>query len=458
MTIIDISVPEPHSASQRKIMESMITPGLREMFIACGTKYGKSISGASALIVAAPMQRQSLWRWVAPYYQQAKIGFKYINRMLPPHPYTKVNKSTMTTSLAGIGTQIQFFHGQNPEALEGEGVAGYIIDEAAKQKKEIYSSARTTVTLTQGPLVCMSTPVGKNWFYQKCMEAKEKMEWALKNGRLPEAIFLTAPTSDNPFVPRSSIEFARKNLPDRLFRQYYLAEFIDDSTVFSNVKKCVFGEPLVFDSARQQMWTAPRSPDTGLVDSHVVIGADWGKQTDYSVFVAIDMSRCMIVGFYRFYKVDYKTAVRRLKIFAELFREVGVILHDKTGVGIAIDDMLAGIGKNFIGITFTNALKTDMVTGLIVAFQNELLKIPNWDVLLEELNVFEVRSNSIGMMFYEAQRGKHDDTVAALMLAFHAYTKSKGSSEIMTLDAIQVPEDNLFEFMNSDEAYDDDDY
>lgn len=456
MTIIDISVPDPHSASQRQIMESMITPGLREMFIACGTKYGKSISGASALIVAAPLQRQSLWRWVAPYYQQAKIGFKYINRMLPPHPYTTANKSTMTTSLTGIGTQIQFFHGQNPEALEGEGVAGYIIDEAAKQKQEIYSSARTTVTLTQGPLICMSTPVGKNWFYRKCMEAKEKMEWAAKKGIPPEAIFITAPTADNPFVPKSSIEFARKNLPDRLFRQYYLADFIDESTVFSNVRKCVFGEPLYFDSARQQMWTMPRSPDTGVVDSHVVIGADWGKQNDYTVFFAIDMSKCMIVGFYRFFRIDYKAAVRRLKIFAELFREVGVILHDKTGVGVAIDDMLSGIGHNFVGMTFTNPLKAEMVTGLIIAFQNELLKIPNWDVLLEELNVFEVRSNSIGMMFYEAQKGKHDDTIAALMLAFHAYTKSKGTSDIMTLDSIEVPEDNLFEYMNSSEADDDD--
>lgn len=456
MTIIDIATPDPHSQSQRQIMSSLVTPGLREMFIACGTKYGKSISGAGAIVVAAPMRRQALYRWVAPYYSQAKIGFKYVNRMLPPHPWTRVNKGTMMTNIVPMDTNVQFFHGQNPEALEGEGVAGYIIDEAAKQKYEVYSSARTTVTLTQGPIVCMSTPVGKNWFYRKCMEARDHMEWSKAKGIPPERIFITAPTSDNPFVPRSSIEFAMKNLPDRLFRQYYLAEFIDESTVFSNVKKCIYTEPLHFDSARQQNWFAPRSLETGLVESRVVIGADWGKMYDYTVFVAIDVDKCAIVGFYRFFRVDYKTGVRRLKKFSEAFRDVSIILHDKTGVGVAIDDMLSGIGFNFLGITFTNTIKTDMVTGLIVAFQNEWLRIPNWDILLEELNTFEVRTNQIGMMFYEAQKGKHDDVVVSLMLAYHAYTKSKGSSEVMSLDSIEVPEDNLFAYMNQAEDDDDD--
>lgn len=456
MTIIDISVPEPHSKSQKQIMTSLITPGLREMFIACGTKYGKSISGASALIVAAPLRRQSLFRWLAPYYSQAKIGFKYVNRMLPPAPWTKTNKSNMTTTINGLDTQIQFFHGQNPEALEGEGVYGYIIDEAAKQKPDIYASARTTVTLTQGPIICMSTPVGKNWFYKKCMEAKDKMEWAQKKGVHPEAIFITAPTSDNPFVPKSSIEFAQKNLPERLFRQYYLAEFIDESNVFSNIKKCVYGEPLYFESGKQQLWTYARSIDTGLVDKHVVIGVDWGKHNDYTVFLAIDTATSMVVGFFRFFRVDYKVAVKRLRIFCEMFRDIGIILHDKTGVGVAIDEMLSNISYNYMGITFTNALKTEMVTNLIVAFQNESMKIPNWETLIDELNFYEVRSNSIGMMFYEAQRGKHDDTVAALMLAYHAYIKSKTSSDVMTLDTISVPEDNIFNYLNSSEAFDDD--
>lgn len=450
MTIIDIATPEPHSKNQRRIMESMITPGLREMWIACGTKFGKSISGGSAIIVAAPLRKQALYRWVAPYYSQAKIGFKYINRMLPPAPWVTINKSTMTTRLAGIDTSIQFFHGQNPETLEGEAVAGYIIDEAAKQKPEVYSSARTTVTLTQGPIVGMSTPTGKNWFYRKCMEAKDHQEWAAKKGVNPEMVFITAPTADNPFVPKSSIEFAKKNLPDRLFRQYYLAEFISESTVFSNVQKCIYTQPLVFEGTTHISWFAPLD-DSGRIEKRVVIGVDWGKMHDFTVFTAIDVESGCLLGCQRFLRCDYKRGVQRLQKFALCFREVIIILHDKTGVGVAIDEMMGILQYNVKGITFTNSLKTEMVSDLIVAFQNEWIKIPHWDILLDELNTYEVRTNNIGMMFYQAENGRHDDTVSSLMLAWHGVIRSRSNNEVVTLDTISNLEDNVFKFMIEEE-------
>ena len=45
---------------------------------------------------------------------------------------------------------------------------------------------------------------------------------------------------DNPFIDVSEIEDARRSLPDHIFRQEYLAEFLDDgSSVFRNINECI---------------------------------------------------------------------------------------------------------------------------------------------------------------------------------------------------------------------------
>lgn len=409
---IEIQTPDPHSESQRKIMGAFLNPHLRELVVACGTKYGKTLSAASTMIASAPLRRQGLYRWVAPIYSQSKIGFRYCQRMLPPIPWTIPNKSDMTLTLMGMETVLQFFHGQNAESLEGEASHGNVIDEAAKQKYEVYASVRTTTTQTMGPIGMFSTPKGKNWFYEKAMEARLEMERAAFEKREPRMLFITAPTSDNPFVPRESIEFARKTLPDRLFRQYYLAEFLDDGSVFVNVRECCYTDPISFSEWERHSWTGDLA-----AEKTVVIGADWGRVEDATAFFAIDIETGKVIGFDRFLRTSYTDAVKRLYLFCQRFKRVDIILHDKTGVGMAVDDLLAHTGLPYQGITFTNASKAEMVTRLMTAFEHRSIFIPRWNILLEELDSFEVKTNAIGLMSYSAASGKHDDTVCALMLA-----------------------------------------
>lgn len=244
------------------------------------------------------------------------------------------------------------------------------------------------------------------------MEARLEMERAAFEKREPRMLFITAPTSDNPFVPRESIEFARKTLPDRLFRQYFLSEFLDDSSVFLNVRACCYTDAISFGEGDRHSWTADQANE-----KTVVIGADWGKVEDPTVFFAIDIETGKVVGFDRFLRTAYTDAVKRLYLFSQRFKRVDIILHDKTGVGMAVDDILAHTGLPYHGVTFTNASKAEMVTRLMTAFEHRSIFIPNWNILLEELDAFEVKTNAIGLLSYSAPAGKHDDTVCALMLA-----------------------------------------
>lgn len=456
--LVTIETPTPHSANQRLLMSAFHIRGLNELWIANGTKWGKSLGGGSAIGSVAPLRKNNLFRWVAPIYQQAKIGFKYCKRILPSDPYVDINNSGPSITIPSIETIIEFWHGQHPTSLEGEACNGYILDECAKMKEDVYSAAKTTVTVTRGPIVGFSTPLGKNWFFHKCMEAKAEYEWALAKGIAPRKVFITAPTSDNPWVSKEAIEQARKDLPERLFRQYYLAEFLDDGSTFLGFRECYYTDPIDMYEAHQ-VWTHPEEAKK----AHVVIGADWAKSVDWTVFIAVDINTRRVVGFERFHKWAYTEAIRQLVRFAKRFGEVAAIWHDKTGVGQAIDDQLAYTSLPYQGIIFSNASKSNMVNGLITTIESKRIGLPRWNVLDTELDIYEVAVNPIGTMTYSAPDGKHDDTVSALMLANAALDQYgdrdvniKFLEDLAKEEQIEKPEPGSLEAYYNDLAEDED--
>lgn len=395
-------------------MQAFLHPGVEEIYVACGTKWGKTISASTAIVAGMVAKPRSVFRWVAPIYTQSKIGLAYCKTILPPPPHVSLNLSEMEIKLPSTNAMIQFYHAQNPVSLEGYGINGYVFDESAKIKEDAYASAKTTVTVTKGTMMFVSTPYGKNWFYRKCMDAADEMARAKYEGRIPKQIFITAPTADNPHVPRESIEAARKALAPRLFRQFFEASFEDEGSVFTSYRQCVYTPELDL-YGDDQAWF-----DDSSKKSTVVIGADWAKTLDYCVFIAVDLETRKIVGFQRFHKQPYTEAIRRLVLFSRKFGGCDAVYHDKTGVGMAIDDQLAYTDLNYRGITFTNASKAEMVNRLITAFEQRSILIPAWPTLLSELEGFEVHSSEIGTLRYAASGNGHDDAVCALLLAHSA--------------------------------------
>lgn len=414
-----LRLPKPLSDKQRIIMQALITPGLLELWVACGTKFGKSLGASSAICAKSGMTKNGLIRWIAPIYSQSRIGFSYMKKMLPPEPHTKINNNAQSLYLESMETLIECKSGKFPEDLEGEATAANVLDECAKMKRQVYDSTKTTTTVTRGPIMAISTPRGKNWFYTKCMEAKEKMLFDIAHKRKPTHIFITAPSTDNPLVSADAVAEARRSLPDRLFRQYYEAEFVDDGSVFTGYRDCIYTDTLEMPE-KSQRW---HDKDYDFDKGQVVIGADWAKTVDWTVFIAVDVPTRKVVAFQRFHKTPYTEAVSRLVRFAGQFKDVIVINHDKTGLGTVIDDHLAYSSLPYNGVTFTNAWKADCVAKLITAFEQKIIGIPHWHHLLDELESYEVQATDIGNMKYSAAAGKHDDIVSALMLAYSALSQ-----------------------------------
>ena len=450
---VQIVIPKAHSSIQAEIMNAFHLPGLLEMWIACGTKFGKTLGLSGAMVSAAPLRPQSLWRWIAPIYTQTKIGMNYIQRLMP-RDYIKVNKADMEILIPDIDSMIQFFHGQHPTSLEGEASAGNVLDECAKMKQDVYSSVKTTTTVTRGPIVGISTPFGKNWFWEKCMEAKEEMMRAYKEQRQPRKVFITAPTSANPYVSKEAIEEAKRSLPTRLFKQYYLAEFVDDSDVFVGFRDCIYGERIPPMNESMQLYVTPGIPvdSKGRYKVSVVVGADWGKITDFNVFTAWDFKKRQQISFMRFRGEDYVSSVKNLVEFCDRFSTVEMVYHDQTGLGEPMNDMLSRTELPYEGVTFSNKTKSALVNIFIMAIQQKRVGLLNWFEMIKEMDAYEVSTTDIGLMRYSAPNGMNDDIVSSMILGYAGVEEyAEQSFDVKIMEDLGTNTDNIARRLKEDE-------
>lgn len=438
----NIKLPKPYATWQRHL----ITEKTRLMCLALGTKCGKTLGGAGRIAnfsFKAPLEQAALYRIIAPTYQQASITFKYLDRLFPstlppqngldPRQYrlaqeqwAKItperSESRMKMKWNHNQAMIQCIHAQDPErSIEGERTHGNLIDEAAKVSSQAFASVMSTTSQTGGWIACTSTPRGKNWFYDLYRQCQEHMAWAEKHQKPYEQFCATARTIDSPYVDKRVVEQARLSLPDRLFRQLYLAEFLDDGSVFAGHRDCVEG-PLIESYGKIQAWQTDDAKS-----KKVVIGADWAKRTDYGVFVAFEVgvSRPRLIGFRRFQGLDYKIAIRELYQFTEQFDEVLMVRHDRTGIGDVINDLLSNFTCPVDPVVFTNESKSSMVDSYMVAIETRNLIFPNWPELIKEHDNYDVKMSVLGKPTYSAPSGLHDDIVTACFLAWSAVLETQ---------------------------------
>jgi phage terminase large subunit-like protein len=151
----------------------------RIVVAACGTKTGKTFGLCIWLLRHAWNNYQSLNWWAAPTLRQARIAFNTIGRWLPPvsSGRIRVNRNEMVYTLlrsdGSVHSIIEFRSADNPDSLRGEGVHAAVVDEAGYWSRDSYISIWTTLTRTRGKLRVISTPKGRNWFYEEWMKGWE---------------------------------------------------------------------------------------------------------------------------------------------------------------------------------------------------------------------------------------------------------------------------------------------
>jgi hypothetical protein len=380
---------------------SILQSDARFRIVACGRRWGKTVTCAKEVRdnLLTHADGWLAW-WVAPTYQQAEIGLRTLLDETPDQFIDSVNRSKLRVEAVTEAT-VEFKSADKPDNLRGEGVDLLVADEAAEIDQYAYENAlRPTLTdSVESRMIAISTPKGRGWFFEFFQRGKSE-DW-------PDYQHFHGPTRENPFINQSDVADARDELPDRVFRQEYLAEFVDETGgVFRNV-----GENLFTGS-----YDLPIDPDADWHEGPYATGVDFARVEDYRVTVTLDAGG-RIVHFDRGQGETWPQIQRAVEDTFEDFP--GVVSVDASRDNKIVGDLEAS-GVTVEPVKFSAQRKRELIENLIAAVESRELTAPEIDPLRTEMEVFEYDVSRAGNVSYDAPEGFHDDTVDALALAVDA--------------------------------------
>jgi phage FluMu gp28-like protein len=182
--------------------------------------------------------------------------------------------------------------------------------------------------------------------------------------------------------------------------QEWDARFVDDGTLFRNVQKV--------------STLKPQDPQAGR---QYVIGVDWGRTTDATVFCVLDLTERAQVYLDRMTDTDFASQRIRLKALSERYNGA-ICLVETNSIGRPQLEALQQMNVPVSGFETTNATKAEIVNALQLALEQESIRLLDDKTQAAELMAYQSERLPSGLIRYNAPEGMHDDTVIALCLAW----------------------------------------
>jgi hypothetical protein len=396
---------------QKQILDSTA----RFTVTVASTKVGKTASHIIWLFEQALncKENQSVW-WVAPSIGQAKIAYYRMKAQLNDKDFYTCNETNRTITLV-TGVIIEFKTAENPDNLYGDDVYAFVFDEFTRARETAWFALRSTITSTGGKGKFIGNAKGKkNWGYKLAMRAKGGQDKDYEYFKITayDAAAAGMKTKDGrPFI--EEIEAAKRDLPEAVFNELYLAEAGEDG---SNP----FGLKYIAACCHPTLSTEPS----------ICYGIDLARKVDSVSIIGLDKLGTMS-HYHNFTKVGWQQTIDTIKYLPQK-----PIAMDSTGVGDVVLSQVEQVQIETEGYIFTEASKQRLMEGLAVAIQGRKIIIADdGDVvngtgkLRHQLEQFEFEYTRTGIR-YSAPEGEHDDDVVALALAWYKWQNARHTGEI----------------------------
>lgn len=383
----------PHE-KQKLIHYSINHEKYKYYILNIGRQFGKTMLGINQMLYWAINHKGCNIAWVTPIYKQSKKVFDEMEKVTKSSGLFEYNRSDLTIS--GFNSQIQFFSGERPDNIRGNTFDYLIVDEMAFTRPELWSEVLSATVLVKGKkVIFISTPKGKNHFYQLSLQPNYDNRYK----------YFHYSSYDNPMIDTEDLEERKRSLPKHIFEQEYLAKFIDNASgLFKNVDSCVIK-------------TAERT-------QKLFGGLDIGRADDYTVLTILNKNYQMVyVQRWRqqeWSKIIDEVATKIREYNAEIFVEVN-------NQGDVFFEMLQNkVYNNVQPYVTSTATKPIMIEDLAVHFENKDIGILNENWLVDELNAFTyIYNEKTRRVQYGAPQGVHDDGVMSLALAVQSIKKNQ---------------------------------
>ena len=402
-TRLRVTLPRPHE-KQRDIEASTA----KRKVIVAGRRAGKTTLAAMTACEKAREGRRVLL--ASPTQDQADQFWDKCREWLAPLTgagIVKKNETRRTLIFPG-GGRIRAKTAHDADTLRGDYADFLVLDEFAIMDPSAWDKVGAPMLLdNDGDAWFISTPKRKNHFH--AMYARALGD---DTGRWRAWHFTS---HDNPHLSQAALAEITADLTEDSYKQEIMAEFLDnEGAVFRNIAACMHA-------------LKGATPDQHK-GHRLVMGADWGKQQDYTALSVVCADCRCEVAHDRFNKIDYAFQRQRLVSMAEAW-DVRMIVPESNSMGAPIIEQLQRDPKlarvRIAPFETTATSKAPMIESLALAMERAECQWIDDPIWTAELEAYEMKvSATTNRPTYSAPPGVHDDTVITRGLAWSGVSRS----------------------------------
>jgi phage FluMu gp28-like protein len=394
-------VPHP---DQRVKIDAMLHEEVKYIVLTTGRQWGKTLLAQNLLIKWAVETPNQILMWVSPVYSQARKVFdSLVNAGMETGLIAEANKSNLIIKMVN-GSVIHFKSGERADSIRGFTLDYLIVDEAAFFKDEVWNMVLKPTILVKGKKVLfISTPKGKNYLYSLSIRGNDPEQ--------PTYLALQGSSYDTPYISQDELNEAKKTLPEDIFRQEILGEFIDSGgEVFVDLERYCVLDFYPSKNEKKKYWA----------------GVDFGRQNDYSVLTIFDDDGNLVY----FYRERQKAWADIIGNIAQKLREYDAQAQvEVNSIGDVLFEQLKTKYNKVEPFITSQSSKQNIVEDFIYATNEGLVKLPTHELnpsLYNELKTFSYEySIKTRRISYAAINGAHDDIIMSLCIAYNTLKERK---------------------------------
>jgi hypothetical protein len=301
---------------------------------------------------------------------------------------------------------IQLLSANNPQALAGDGVTTWVVDEAQYLTQAAFDNLFPSVSERNGVIVMAGVSEGEGPFREVCWKGERRREY-------PEFLRLSYPSAANPYVSRRMIDLASRTLPAAKFKQLYLAQWVNEiGRIFRNPEAYVVQRE-VKEHPSGFFYTALPQP------GHTYWGGlDIGRLQDWTVQGIMNRDG-ELIAWDTYSLIGWEQQKARMAQLSGFYSHPPTMM-DTTGIGDPVYQDLSRMGLNLLAYQISsNQKKVALIDNLAIRLGARAFRYPQIKELLDQLERFEARRAKAEMstvIQYSAPVGMHDDWVMMLAL------------------------------------------
>mgnify|MGYP003635127154 FL=1 len=387
---------------------------------AMGRQTGKTYAMMNDAVMRALNNKKHRMFWVSPIQDQANKVMKDVESMFSNHQDLF---SEIITRFDRKHNEIYFYNGsfikfRSSEAgdnLRGATLDFIYIDEAAFIKEAFINEVLLPmVTRTNGRVVMSSTFNGKNWYWDWYQRGLKKEDW----GQIKSIKKTYLDLNDQKV--EDTVLGIKKSMTKAQFDQEFLCRPVSSDALFSNIEDAVV-EKIVERYDRLYI-----GMDIGVAQDYTVLTA---MTQDYEV---IDMDRFN----FKEQGMDSTEFKQRIKDFyLKHFEDLAAAYFEVNNNDLLFDEITDDDRMyKLIPFQTTSKSKPEIIRNLIKLFEDNKIKIPNYEVLVKELYDYKSKRNPVtGNLQFSNTEGKHDDCVMSLAIAAYCAAEEQDGGITMFL-------------------------